>query len=801
MSKVLKNCLLGTSLMFFFHLSGQDLPEGFILEEFVSGLYQPTAMKFTDDGRLFICEKSGKVKIVENGQLLEQDFVEVETETPGERGLNGIAFDPDFAVNQYVYLYHTLLDSNLNQIIRLKDAGNFALPNSEELVFKFDKMWAAWHNGGAMLFDDLGKLIVAMGDGTAWTESPNLNSTLGKIYRINSDGTIPNDNPFLSQLEGKHRGLYSYGVRNPFSLAKSNMSGRIFFNDVGGNSYEEINELEGGKNYGWNLIEGPLLGQTPPDDYKDPIHFYEHDEGCAIVGACFYEPENSNFPLDYYGKYFFMDYCEGWIKYLDPLSLEVNYFGEFQQNPVAIEHDANGNLYFLNFALGKIFKLSYLGQSQPVFFVEPESTVAVPGESIEFLASAISNSELNYTWYVNSEYFSEGSNSISIQNVQIENDGDLFFCVAENEFGSDTSAVAILNVIEGTRPTIQISSNINSAYSAGDTLKFNSVILDNEDGTVPVQNTKWWIDFHHGAHTHPAVDEVSGSSDGEYIIPKSGETSTDVWYRINLEAFDSDGLITQSYLDIFPLISTINISSEPIDIFLSADGQTIEIPTEIQSVDGLNRTFQAPDYIVQSDRLYRFDSWDENSNEPLLTFSASDTSILVSFIEEHEYIEGLAGPNPSVTYYSGVGSNKEIYRESFVNDINENWTVHSPFRWEAEFPVDSFSVRYRGSILAPYTGQYQFIILHDNYVKFCLEDSLCIENQHPVLSIANSSISTQLQAGEYYNFDLLYEHYKDFSRLGFKWAFSFIENQIIPEKQLFPENFETTSLIKENDLF
>ncbi|MEM7036633.1 MAG: PQQ-dependent sugar dehydrogenase, partial [Bacteroidota bacterium] len=143
-----------------------NLPTGFVLEEnYITGLENPTDLKFAPDGRLFIAEKSGRVRIVENGQLLEEPFYAVSTQVINERGLDGLILDPDFDLNGYVYLFYTHPIENKNVLARVTAAGNTAIPGSEVELYRFDNMWASWHNGGAMAFDTTGKLLVATGDG------------------------------------------------------------------------------------------------------------------------------------------------------------------------------------------------------------------------------------------------------------------------------------------------------------------------------------------------------------------------------------------------------------------------------------------------------------------------------------------------------------------------------------------------------------------------------------------------------------------------------------------------------------
>ena len=144
------------------------------------------------------------------------------------------------------------------------------------------------HNGGAMHFGLDGKLYVAVGDNADGSNSQTLANPLGKMLRINTDGTIPSDNPFFSQTTGINRAIWALGLRNPFTFAIQPTSGRMFINDVGQNTWEEINEGAAGANYGWPTTEGPTTNPA----FMTPVYAYHARQrpvqGCAITGGAFY---------------------------------------------------------------------------------------------------------------------------------------------------------------------------------------------------------------------------------------------------------------------------------------------------------------------------------------------------------------------------------------------------------------------------------------------------------------------------------------------------------------------------------
>ena len=131
------------------------------------------------------------------------------------------------------------------------------------------------------------------------------------------------------------------------------------------------------------MIEGPIQGQVPPDDYFDPVYYYEHDEGCAIVGSCFYETDDQSFPIEYHDKYLFMDYCQGWIRVFDPVSQDVFEMLSGLNFPIDLEVDHHGDLYVIRQS-GHVLKISYSGTGEPFIIQQPQDAIMALGENLEF---------------------------------------------------------------------------------------------------------------------------------------------------------------------------------------------------------------------------------------------------------------------------------------------------------------------------------------------------------------------------------------------------------------------------------
>ncbi|NNC82230.1 MAG: T9SS type A sorting domain-containing protein [Flavobacteriales bacterium] len=741
------------------------------------------------DGRVFVAEKGGDVRIIEDGILLDQPFYSVETETPGERGITGLLLHPDFDVNGYVYIYYTVVDENRNVLIRVQSSGNTASSETEETIFEFDTMWAAWHNGGGMVFDDNGDIIIGVGDGTGWQSAEQMTTTLGKILRITEDGEIPTNNPFYNETDDDQKAIWGIGVRNPYTMAKQGSTGRIFFNDVGNEEWEEVNEVIEGAHYGWGSIEGPIQpGETPPEGYQDPLHAYDHSDGCAIVGATFYEPEIVIFPEEYESMFFFMEHCEGEVRSLDPLTLDVAVFATGFQFPNAILTLSDGAILISEIYNNRILRVEYAGSGVPFVIEQPQDAIAVIGETAEFSLTAGGEGELDYTWYKDQvEIPSSNAPAIAIGPIDIEDNGSIIQCEISNSFGQVSSQEVLLSVLDDSRPQVQILQPASGAtYQAGDTLWFSGMVTDIEDGPIDPADWVWDIYFHHNVHRHPALLGYTGQSSGYYVIPDQGEVANDVWFRVELKAVDSSGLESSVHTDVLPEYCFFSVESDPEGIPIKVDGSSLLTGEDVQSILNMKRTLETEEFVIQSNRLYRFKDWGDPSSTSLTTsFHASDTTLNLEYDYLHDYFYGDESEDLVVQYYIGTDENREFHSEVNKALVDGNWSNSNPVIPSWSFPNNDYSVVYIGSILAPYTGVYDLEVYHDGHVQLFLEDSLIMDELSSMPHIDTHSVQTYFEAGLRYNFILDYRHFEIQSRVKLSWSFSELDTHVIPSAQLF----------------
>ena len=333
------------------------LPAGFSETPVASGLSSPTAMTIAPDGRVFVAEKGGALRVVKNNALLSQPFLTVSVDTASERGLLGVAFDPDFQSNRFVYVYYTTAAAPIhNRVSRFTASStnpDVVQAGSELPILNLPALGAGNHNGGAIHFGNDGKLYVAVGENAVPSRAPDTNSVFGKMLRFNDDGSIPSDNPFCTTAGNQICAIWARGLRNPFTFAVRASDGRIHINDVGQGTWEEINVGAAGANYGWPSTEGP----TSAGGITGPLFAYDHDSGpdntagffngCAIIGGAFY-PASGPFPQAYRGSYYFTDLCSPVIGRVDLANGNAAYaFGSATGSPVGLMVANDGALLVL----------------------------------------------------------------------------------------------------------------------------------------------------------------------------------------------------------------------------------------------------------------------------------------------------------------------------------------------------------------------------------------------------------------------------------------------------------------------
>jgi len=603
-------------------LAATNLPPGFQDVLVADGLSNATAMQFAPDGRLFVAQQGGQLRVIKNGALLATPFVSLTVNSSGERGLLGVTFDPNFAANQFVYVFYTATTPAIhNRISRFTANGDVAVTNSELVLLDFDNLSGATnHNGGAMHFGVDGKLYAAHGDNANGSNAQTLNNLLGKIIRMNpvADPTaqIPTDNPFVGTATGKNRLIWVLGLRNPFTFSIQPGTGLTFVNDVGQNTWEEIDNAQAGRNFGWPTTEGSFNPSSFPQ-FTNPVYSYPHSgatpSGCAITGGTFYNPPVPTFSASYVGKYFFADFCSGWIYYIDPANPSPTQFAQSISSPVDLKVGPDAALYYLERGTGSVKKIQPSGSTPPQITQQPANRTVPVGGTATFTVAASGSAPLSYQWQRNNaDIAGATSPSYTTPPAVLADNNTTYRCRVTNSFGTATSNSAVLTVTTNTPPVATIvSPAAGSRYSAGTTLSFSGTGTDAENGTLPASAFRWRIDFHHDTHTHPAMPDTTGITSGTFAIPNSGETSANVWYRVYLTVTDSGGLSTTTSVDVLPNTVVISLATNPPGLRVTLDGQPVTTPMSVTSVVGIIRTLGVVSPQVSGTTTYQFASWSD----------------------------------------------------------------------------------------------------------------------------------------------------------------------------------------------
>jgi glucose/arabinose dehydrogenase len=342
--------------------------------EIVSGLSNPLHLTAPGgDSRLFIVEQVGRVRIIRNGALVAQPFLDITSRVSsgGERGLLGIAFHPQYASNGYVYASFTDVAGNtrVERYTVSPASAGVADPSTASLVLSVPQPFAN-HNGGLILFGPDGMLYVGRGDGGGGGDPQNngqsTSTLLGKLLRLDVTSAtpyaIPPGNPFVGQA-GARGEIWALGLRNPWRFSFDRAGGDLYVADVGQNRWEEIHVVaasRAGVNYGWRVLEGSACYNAATcnsQGLERPVLEYSHDEGCSITGGAVYR--GSLIP-GIIGHYFYSDYCSGFLRSfryqngqaLDQRSWSVGSLG----NVLSFGEDAAGEMYILS-ANGRVYRL------------------------------------------------------------------------------------------------------------------------------------------------------------------------------------------------------------------------------------------------------------------------------------------------------------------------------------------------------------------------------------------------------------------------------------------------------------
>ncbi len=449
------------------------------LTQFASGFSSPVDIKNCGDSRLFIVEQGGYIRIVDsNGVTKPQPFLDIHTHllSGGERGLLGLAFDPNYKTNGFFFVYYTELSHGDVVVSRFSVSAtnpDSAVVASEDTVIR---IWHPYsnHNGGHIAFRQSdGYLYMGTGDGGSGGDpgnrAQNEDSLLGKILRLDVSDTsvaykIPADNP---RVGGTGRGeIWNMGMRNPWRWSFDRKTNDFWIGDVGQNAWEEVDFQplsKHGGNYGWRCYEGNghpynTAGCQASSAYDPPVYEYANN-GAAIVGG--YRYRGAKY-ANLYGKYFFTDEYTSTYQFR---TLEPNGTGGWtgtligtlgRSTVVAFGEDQWGELYCADYANGNIYR--FVGAScSPVASISDNDTIYLCDTLVAKALTTANGNGFHYEW------FHDGASIPNSDNDSLLTTATGTYYVTVTDTGGCTATSDTAYLVYSIPPTVSIA-NLDTFY-------------------------------------------------------------------------------------------------------------------------------------------------------------------------------------------------------------------------------------------------------------------------------------------------------------------------------------------------
>lgn len=656
------------------------LPAGFD-DKLVTSADSATALTFTPDERLLITDKTGVLRVYKDGALLQNPALDISGRvcSNSERGMLGVAVDPDFGTpnNNYVYLYYTAKvgttcdgsRDDVNRVSRFTMSSDTLDPGSEQTLINNIPSTNGNHNAGDLKFGKDGFLYVSVGDGGCDYAAPtncqyendasrDPNILLGKVLRITRDGGIPAGNPFTGTGSARcnatgrtSAGLncqetFAKGLRNPFRMAfDPDAAGTSFvINDVGGASWEEIDQGVAGADYGWNVCEGlhdnPLRAGSVncSTAFTPPVYEYSHNSGCSSITGGTFVPDGV-WPAAYDDVYLFGDYVCGKIFLLTPAG-SSEFASGIPIGPISMTfgpYRGGQALYYTTYdGGGQVRRIAYAGDF-PTASINPNQTFG-PELTIDFDASASTNPQgglLTYIWNFgdgNSQTTTDPTNSVS--HTYAQTGKYTVKLTVRNEAGrEDTASVTVYPGDTPPEPKIEAPST-SALFTVGQSINLRGSATDTEDTATP--NLTWRVVRHHnGNHTHPYFSGTGSSQSFTGPAPEELSATNPVgnYLEIRLTATDSLGLSKTVTQRLNPKTVPVRFATRPTDFRLTVNGRTFAAPRAFLSWQGYKLNVYAPAQ-RKDGRSWVFRSWSDNRGaRHTITTPASPTRYTATFRE------------------------------------------------------------------------------------------------------------------------------------------------------------------------
>ena len=786
------------------HMAHATVPAGF-QDSLVATVAGPTALAFTPDGRLLITTQAGRLWIFQGDALVPGPALDLAPVlcSNSERGLLGVAVDPAFPTNRFIYLFYTfkksgVCDTNsanapVNRVSRFTLADNNTISRSSELVL-LDNIPspAGNHNAGDVQFGRNGLLYISVGDGGcdylgdsgcagANDAARDLHVTLGKILRITTTGAIPAGNPFTGSDSvrcnttgraapgQKCRETFAWGLRNPFRIAfDPNAAGtRFFINDVGQNTWEEIDEGRAGADYGWHVREGhcangsPTNCGAPPPGMTNPIFDYAHANGCASITGGAFVPSGV-WPAEFEGEYLFGDYVCGRIFRLAPngdgtythSTFASNLGGSSAVTLIFGPWEGTQALYYTTYAGGgQVRRISTSTNRAPVAALTASPRSGAAPLTVRFDASGSSDPDgqsLSFEWD-----FGDGilAGSGSVQTHTYPNPGRFTAkATVRDERGGSASASAMIDA--GNAPPVPTISTPTSTarFSVGQTIRLTGSATDAEDGALPAARLSWTVMLHHNTHTHPYMPPTAGNNvTFQAPAPEDLAATTTSHLSVHLTATDSHGASSTVTRTLQPKLVNVTLDSVPSGLTLSVNGTAVSTPRTVTSWDKYVLALNAATQRDAGATPWLFASWSDGgaAAHPLVTPSSAAT-VTATFAR-------ASAVAPAADAYVRAGAFASQNFGSAARLIVKHWSeADYQRRTHLRFPLGSGPVgravlRLRGALNA--AGDIPIAIFPVSNVTWS-ESGLTWNTQPPAGATAIASTRVASTASAWYEWDV-----------------------------------------------